>query len=114
VRIASAISALVPKSRCAPETSQNASSSEIVWTRGVNAPSTSRNVFDAVVYASKSGDTNTASGHNRRARIDGMPLRTPFARASYEHESTTPRPPAPPTITGLPKSDGSRRRSTDT
>ena len=35
------------------------------------------------------------------------------ARASYVHEATTPRAPAPPTITGLPARDGSSSTSTD-
>src|SRR4051794_38037859 len=55
-----------------------------------------------------------ALGHNRRARVDGMAEWMPKARASYEHDATTPRSPAPPTITGCPVSDGSWSTSTAT
>src|SRR5581483_5705595 len=37
----------------------------------------------------------------------------PYARASYVQDATTPRSPAPPTITGLPARLGSTRTSTD-
>jgi hypothetical protein len=67
---------------CAPDTSQNASSSDIGSTFGVNESSTARNPFDASVYDSKSGGTNTASRQSRFARADGIALRTPVARAS--------------------------------
>ena len=53
------------------------------------------------------------SGHRRRARTDGIALRTPYALASYDALVTTPRAPVPPTITGFPLSDGSFRTSTE-
>ena len=56
-----------------------------------------------------------AWGQRRKAFPVGMADRTPKARASYEAEATTPRPEGdPPTITGLPMSDGSLIRSTET
>src|SRR5262249_42713558 len=42
----------------------------------------------------------------------GIAERTPNGRASYEHAATTPRRADPPTMTGLPRSDGSSRCST--
>ena len=53
------------------------------------------------------------SGHRRRARTDGIALRTPYALASYDALVTTPREPVPPTITGFPLSDGSFRTATE-
>ncbi len=53
------------------------------------------------------------SGHSRRARTDGIALRTPYALASYDALVTTPRAPVPPTITGFPLSDGSLRTATE-
>src|SRR6188472_2442014 len=41
-----------------------------------------------------------------------MADRTPYFRASYDAVETTPRPPVPPTTTGLPRSDGLSRCST--
>src|SRR5512139_751874 len=41
-----------------------------------------------------------------------MADRTPYARASYDAVATTPRPPTPPTTTGLPRSEGLSRCST--
>src|SRR4051812_18857807 len=41
-----------------------------------------------------------------------MAERTPYRRASYDAVATTPRPPTPPTTTGLPRSDGLSRCST--
>src|SRR6478735_9268901 len=41
-----------------------------------------------------------------------MAERTPYSRASYDAVATTPRPPTPPTTTGLPRSDGLSRCST--
>ena len=37
---------------------------------------------EAAVYSVKSGGRNTACGHNARARMDGIALRTPYRRAS--------------------------------
>ena len=42
-----------------------------------------------------------------------MAERTPKTRASYEAVATTPRWPTPPTTTGLPRSDGLSRCSTE-
>ena len=42
----------------------------------------------------------------------GIADRTPKRRASYDAVDTTPRPPSPPTITGLPRNDGLSRCST--
>ena len=41
-----------------------------------------------------------------------MAERTPYFLASYDAVATTPRPPVPPTTTGLPRSDGLSRCST--
>src|SRR5487761_2778527 len=45
---------------------------------------------------------NTPSGQQRIAVAVGIAACTPYARASYEAEATTPRPEVPPTITGRP------------
>src|SRR3954470_2495078 len=42
-----------------------------------------------------------------------MAERAPYARASYDAVATTPRPPTPPTTTGLPRSEGLSRCSTE-
>src|SRR6266566_4406514 len=55
----------------------------------------------------------TASGHRRSARIAGMAERTPKALASYEAAQTTERLPRQATMTGLPRSCGSSRCSTE-
>ena len=55
-----------------------------------------------------------ASGHNLRARTDGIAENTPYLRASYDAAATTPRFPSPPTTTGLPRSSGRSRNSTAT
>jgi len=54
-----------------------------------------------------------ASGHRRSARIAGMAERTPKALASYEAAQTTERLPRQVTMTGLPRSCGSSRCSTE-
>src|SRR4051812_35011425 len=41
-----------------------------------------------------------------------MAERTPYTLASYDAVATTPRPPTPPTTTGLPRSEGLSRCST--
>ena len=38
--------------------------------------------------------------------MTGMAERTPNARAGYDADSTTPRPPVAPTMTGWPASSG--------
>src|SRR5438093_12903740 len=102
-----------PNRVVAPETSRNASSSEIGSTSGVNDSRISRKRFEYARYASKSGGTNTASGHRRWARGEGTAAWRPRARASYEADITTPRGEGLPTTTGLPVSEGSFRTSTD-
>src|SRR6266849_1851948 len=68
---------------------------------------------DFTRYRSKSGATKIASGHKRSARTVGMADRTPKLLASYEAAQTTDRLPRQATITGLPRSYGSSRCSTD-
>jgi hypothetical protein len=102
-----------PNSEVAPPTSRNASSREIGSTSGVNDISTSRSLVAAARYEGKSGGTNTASGQSRRARAPGIAERTPYRRASYDADITTPRGPPPPTTTGFPASEGSLSVSTD-
>ena len=81
-------------------------------TSGVNESITSRKRLECTRYASKSGGRKIPSGHNLRARTEGMAECTPERRASYDALVTTPREPVPPTITGLPLSDGSFNTST--
>jgi hypothetical protein len=78
----SAMATGAPNSRYAPDTSRNASSSEMGSTVGVIASRISRNRFECARYDSKSGGMNTASGQRRRARTAGMAFRIPYARAS--------------------------------
>ncbi len=66
------------------------------------------------LYSAWSPGRNTACGHRRRATADGSAEWTPYRRASYDAAATTPRGPVPPTTTGLPRSSGRRRSSTDT
>src|ERR671926_927549 len=56
--------------------------------------------------------STVAVGQSRSARAVGIAACTPKRRASYVAEVTTPRLPAPPTITGVPASSGRRRTST--
>ncbi len=62
--------------------------------------------FDAAAYTRCLGGTNTARGHSRLALPTGIAERTPNARAWYDADSTTPRPPVPPTMTGWPARSG--------
>ena len=56
----------------------------------------------------------TPCGQRRHASEMGMAEWMPNLRASYEQADTTPRcPGAAPTMTGLPRSDGSSRCSTE-
>ena len=64
-------------------------------------------------YAWKRPVRNAACGQRRRASAVGIAEWTPWTRASYDAVATTPRPPTPPTTTGLPRSDGLSRCSTD-
>ena len=52
-------------------------------------------------------------GSGAAPRAIGIAERTPKGRASYDAAQTTPRRDGPPTMTGLPRSDGSSRCSTD-
>ena len=52
-------------------------------------------------------------GKFSRGQISKVPEWMPNLRASYEHDATTPRRTEPPTSTGLPRSFGSSRCSTD-
>lgn len=78
-------------------------------TTGVIRRKMSNTALLAALIASQSVSAITASGHCRRARAVGVPLRTPYARASYDAAMTT----HDPTITGRPRSDGSSRWATD-
>ena len=102
-----------PRRRAAPDTSRNASSSDSGSTSGVTDRNTSITPAEVSAYAAWSGLITTACGQSRRARIIGIALATPKARASYVADSTTPRDPPPPTITGSPRSSGRLRSSTD-
>ena len=86
---------------------------EMGSTSGVKASRTSRNFSDTAPYASMRGGTTTACGHSRSASAIGIALRQPNGRASYDAASTTPRRREPPTMTGLPRSAGLSRCSTD-
>ncbi len=54
-----------------------------------------------------------ACGQRERASRVDIADRTPYLRASYDAVATTPRPPTPPTTTGLPRRDGLSRCSTE-
>jgi hypothetical protein len=82
VRSCSATCAGLPSRRRAPDTSRNASSSDIASTSGVTDRKVSITAADTAVKSRKSGWITTACGHSRRARIPGMADRTPCARAS--------------------------------
>ena len=101
-----AITAGGPRRRSAPETSRKASSSASGSTSGVTVPKIAMTSLDTSAYSRCLGATNTARGHSRCARPTGIADRTPNARASYDAESTTPRPLVPPTMTGRPASSG--------
>ena len=103
------ISAGVPAKRSIPRTSRNASSMERASTTGAVSSKMRNTSLLASVYASNRQGTTAASGHRKRARPPPIPLWTPRAFASYEAASTTP----PPTMTGLPRNDGSSRCSTE-
>ena len=80
-RSCSAISTGEPSRRVEPRTSRNASSSESTSTSGVTRRKFSITDDETVANVSKSGGTTSASGHSRRARVIGIPERTPYARA---------------------------------
>ena len=64
-------------------------------------------------YAVMRGETTMALGARLMATAMGMAECTPNGLTSYEAASTTPRRGSPPTITGLPRSSGESRCSTD-
>ncbi len=101
-----AITAGAPRRSRAPETSRKASSSASGSTSGVTVPKIAMTSLDTAAYIRCLGATNTARGHIRCARPTGIAEWTPNARAWYDAESTTPRPPVPPTMTGRPASSG--------
>ena len=72
-RSCSAISCGEPSRRVDPRTSRNASSSETTSTSGVTRRKFSiTEADDTVLKISKSGETTTACGHSRRARVVGI------------------------------------------
>ena len=111
-RMRRAITAGGPRRRSAPETSRKASSRASGSTSGVTVPKIAMTSLDTAAYSRCLGGTNTARGYIRCARPTGIADRTPNARASYVAESTTPRPLAPPTMTGRPASSGRSLTST--
>ncbi len=76
-RSRSATSSGDPSRRVAPRTSRNASSSDSTSTSGVILRKFSITEEDTRPKVSKSGEITTACGHSRRARVDGIPDRTP-------------------------------------
>ena len=80
-RSCSAICTGLPSRRHEPRTSRNASSSETTSTRGVIRRKFSMTAAETVLNTSWSAETRTAWGQSRRARVEGMPERTPKARA---------------------------------
>ena len=81
-RISWPISAPLPNNRRAPLTSRNASSRLMPSTSGVKLRKISWKRFEYSAYLSKFPWTNTACGHNRFARTDGIAECTPNERAS--------------------------------
>ncbi|MCZ7630616.1 MAG: hypothetical protein M5U19_16970 [Microthrixaceae bacterium] len=71
-----------PWVRSRPLTSRNASSMDRPSTSGVVSRNTAKTSALAWEYAFIRGGTTTASGHNRRASVLFMAVRTPLARAS--------------------------------
>ena len=66
-----------PSRRTDPETSRNASSSESTSTSGVTCRKVSITDRETTSKVSKPGETTTAFGHSRRARVIGIAERTP-------------------------------------
>ena len=71
-----------PASAAACGTSRNASSIDPGSTTAEKRSKISNTSRPAATYDSNEVLTTTAAGHSRRARAVGMPLRTPYARAS--------------------------------
>ncbi len=84
----------------------NASSSDSGSTSGLTLSKTVRICALTRRYLRMSPATITASGQSARACTVGMAERMPKGRASYDAAATTPRPEAPPTSTGRPRSSG--------
>ena len=80
-RSRSAITRGGPSSRTAPLTSRNASSCDITSTSGVTRRKVSITAAETRANSSWSPGSATASGHSRRARVEGIAERTPRARA---------------------------------
>jgi hypothetical protein len=76
-RSRSAIVAGSPSRRVDPRTSRNASSRETTSTCGVTRRKVSTTAEDTVENRSWSAETDTACGHSRRARVEGIPDRMP-------------------------------------
>ena len=94
-------------------TSRKASSRLIGSTSGVYEAKIAMTSSLASRYRSGRPGTKMPSGQRRAAVRSGIAEKTPNARASYEAALTTPRSPGrPPTMTGLPRSDGSSSCST--
>src|SRR5215470_3912478 len=94
-------------------TSRYASSSDKGSIKSVCRLKISRACRATARYLVKSGGIKIASGHKHSARTVGMAERTPNFLASYEAAQTTERLPFQATITGLPRSWGSSRCSTE-
>ena len=93
--------------------STKASSRESGSTSSDSSRSRSMTSRLAARYASKRPPRKAACGHRARASAVRIADRTPCTRASYDAVATTPRGPMPPTMTGLPRSDGLSRCSTE-
>jgi hypothetical protein len=89
------------------EMSRKASSMEICSTKGVNARNFPITFSEYSPYNLCRPGTMMRFLQSCSARDMGMALRTPIARAAYEHEATTPRSfGLPPTAKGLPRNSG--------
>jgi hypothetical protein len=66
-----------PSRRTDPDTSRKASSRDSTSTSGVTCRKFSITDFDTRSKVSKSGETTTAFGHSRRARVIGIAEWTP-------------------------------------
>ncbi len=92
--------------------STNASSRDSGSTRGDSSRSSAMTASLVRRYTWCRPLRYAACGQRDRASRVDIADRTPKTRASYDAVATTPRPPTPPTTTGLPRSDGLSRCST--
>ena len=104
---------LKSSSRVAARRSTKASSSESGSITGDSSRRIPITWSLAIRYAPNRVLRKAALGQRRRASWAGIAERTPKTRASYEAVATTPRWPTPPTTTGLPRSEGLSRCSTE-